>query len=362
MAILADLKKTVNEQSRPIRNIITSLLVVSFDALITTEKIFECPSKNNASYGWVFIFVPALIFLVLAVMLSEEFISVIQGCCYNVDRAEGFLSARWGCKNTKVASVIYNGIAASSLWLFWAFLQGRYYVCAVAGNKQDKLDKVKPDTNKFKEIEDLFVQTKTESQIIGFVIIALVVVIPATIQSIYRCCCKHAVSSIPGPKDYLKVEADCATEAFKTKFEALAKAEGEKKAEQLFDQERARRGDKSPTEMLKDVYNELKMQDGYSSAFSTTFDKAAATVDKAAFDAKLSAEAKNKIDQMTQDWMSREGDKISPFYLVENVHTAMVEQYPRSMTGDRSQPYVNLTLPNPNSQDRVIEMQHQGLQ
>lgn len=344
--LMTNLQEAFKNQSGTVRNVIMILLVFGMQAIVSGEGLFKCPVVNHFAYGWMFIYFPAIFLFLVSIFLNDGFWTVSQGCCHYFSFPKvGFkrrffpcFFPRWGCSVKLLEALFYSSVA-SCLWIFWAFLQGEYYTCAKLGNKPAKL--LNKTVEQQKQILSEFSKANDSSQQIAFILLVLMLGIPFVILTAYRCCCLLPQSQIPSPYSYLKLEANSAVDEFKVKMEGLAKEQGKRRADLYFAEQL--KSDKTPSDILIQAYNDLTKTNEYAQVFQNIeeYKKFEANAAKDAFKAKAESIGKDQVALTFDDKTWIEYEKKNPFVLIEKVHEAVVDRYPRS-TGDRSQPYVKL--------------------
>ncbi|XP_031566383.1 calcium homeostasis modulator protein 5-like [Actinia tenebrosa] len=345
-AMFTNLKSVFQKQTGTVRNVVTVLLVFGMQAIVSSEDLFKCPIKDHASYGWMFIIAPGIILFLIALFLNDGFWKIATGCCYQGNRRR--ISARrrycpccfpkWGFSKNLLEVLFYSAVA-SAIWIFWSFLERKYYTCAKAGNKEARLFNKTIEEKKRIELE--FSKASDESQIIAFSLLAIMLGVPFIVLTTYRCCCQRPISSLPSPYEYLKLEAKSAVETFTSKMEGLAKDQGKRKAEMYFSEQI--QSDKTPTAILIQAYDDLTKVESYAQVFPALdeYKEMEAKAAVSAFKTQVEGAGKDKVALTFVDKTLGEYEKKNPFRVVENVYESIVERYPRS-TGDRSQPYVKM--------------------
>ena len=81
-------RSIVVNQSTTIHNIVAILIVYGFEALVSSAKLFDCPSKGYGDYGRGFIIGPAVILLFISMLVRDDFRKVVQGCCRDPEAAK----------------------------------------------------------------------------------------------------------------------------------------------------------------------------------------------------------------------------------------------------------------------------------
>ncbi|XP_004869126.1 protein FAM26F [Heterocephalus glaber] len=164
---------------------------------IFSAVVFQCPCSAawNLPYGLVFLLVPALALFLLGYVLSARTWRLLTGCC---ERARG-------CARPRGALVCAQLSAAAALapltWLAAALLGGSFYECAASGSAALGLwlcgdrdsscpaqlplvpcGQATPPT-----VQDLLKELKAQSQVLGWVLIAGVIILLLICTSVTRC-------------------------------------------------------------------------------------------------------------------------------------------------------------------------------
>lgn len=346
--LFTNFKKGFNNQTNTIRNVVILVLVFAFEALVSGKKLFKCPNENYRAYSSLFFIVPTLSLLFISLFLSEDFWKIARGCChYEGEERQGTKKycccffPRWKGGNELLRIIAFSSIS-SCLWLFWAFLQEDYYVCAQLGLKTAKLKSLgvnATDVQK-KQVEEDFVKARNASAIIAWVLLAAMLTIPFAFITIHRCCFQRPTSSIPSPYGYQKLEAKAAVETFKTKMEQLAQDQGKRRAELYFSHQLQQT--RNPSELLERAYNDLTKIDKFNDAFTDleAYKTVEAEAAAAAFKTKVQNEGKETVELTFSDHTWNEYEGKDSEMVVQNVFDALVDRYPR-MTGDRNKPYLD---------------------
>ncbi|XP_071777527.1 calcium homeostasis modulator protein 6 [Centroberyx gerrardi] len=172
---------------------------------IFSSVVFQCPCNSwNFFYGLVFLLVPALALLVLGYILSKKTWKLLTGFCQRKSKL-----CRW---KTLIASVTVflqistTAVVAPSSWIAVALLSGNYYECAMTGLNvtafkehlcgesvsqsqcQEKLYKF-PCGKAVSQADrdDVLATLRAESQILGWLLIASIVVSSLLLTCVARC-------------------------------------------------------------------------------------------------------------------------------------------------------------------------------
>ncbi|XP_069463970.1 calcium homeostasis modulator protein 5 [Ambystoma mexicanum] len=92
---------------------------------------FKCPcSHQNVPYGFVFLFVPALVLLGMGYFLNSATWKLFTGCCVNPRK---IFPKGHCCRGPQVfLQVTMKAFFAPVLWLSMALLNGTFYECAMS--------------------------------------------------------------------------------------------------------------------------------------------------------------------------------------------------------------------------------------
>ncbi|XP_048210581.1 calcium homeostasis modulator protein 6 [Perognathus longimembris pacificus] len=201
-----------------------STLTYGLVALLTAggEKIFSavvfqcpCSASWNLPYGLVFLLVPALALFLLGYVLSARTWRLLTGCCTR--------RGAWFASGTRGACVCAQLSAAAALapltWVAVALLGGSFYECAASGSvwiagrlcgdlsptcaEQLPLVPCSPgDSGK----QILLKELKAQSQVLGWILIAVVVILLLIFTSITRCLSPVSFMQLKFWKIYLEKE------------------------------------------------------------------------------------------------------------------------------------------------------------
>uniref|UniRef100_A0A8C5PMI0 Calcium homeostasis modulator family member 5 n=1 Tax=Leptobrachium leishanense TaxID=445787 RepID=A0A8C5PMI0_9ANUR len=116
-----------------------SAIVYGFLALITVGGqqlfslvAFKCPcSKQNLVYGFMFLFAPALILLILGYFLDGRTWKLYTGCCLNPKKIFPNGNIYHCCFG--FVHLTLNAFIVPVMWISIALLNGTFYACAMSG-------------------------------------------------------------------------------------------------------------------------------------------------------------------------------------------------------------------------------------
>ncbi|KAJ1058566.1 hypothetical protein K5549_008686 [Capra hircus] len=179
---------------------LVSLLTAGGERIFSTT-VFQCPCSAawNLPYGLVLLLVPALALFLLGCMLKESNCGVLTGCCSQGCRVG--LRKAWVCVNISVSALV-----TPLIWVSMALLGGTFYECAASGTKlavrylcgnstsscSAQLPLVPCQQAQAPDVKQLQKELQRElmaqSQIIGWSLIAIVIIVLLIFTSINRCC------------------------------------------------------------------------------------------------------------------------------------------------------------------------------
>lgn len=177
---------------------LVTLLTVGGEKLFS-QVVFQCPCNAtwNLPYGLVFLLVPALALFLLGYALNTRTWRLLTGCCCtrSTSSSSGSHSALT-CLQINLAAAL-----APLTWVAVALLGGSFYQCAVSGSERMakylcgnlnsscaiKLPKV-PCNVQEAEMQDILNQLKAQSQVIGWILIAVIIIVLLVVTSVIRCC------------------------------------------------------------------------------------------------------------------------------------------------------------------------------
>lgn len=220
---------------------IVSLLTIASEQIFSSVA-FKCPCNSlNTLYGCVFLLVPALLLFLLGYFVNARIWLLFTGirvrekkhCC-------GFWEK--GCFYLKVLAPVTAGTVVAPLtWIAVALLSASFYECAASGNRFIR-NKVCTNQTTFKECQKLlekipcdesavepflsenstyiakFVSFRAQSQIIGWLLVATIIIVALISTCISRC---HSPVSYLQMK-FWKIYMEKEREHFKTKAEEHA--------------------------------------------------------------------------------------------------------------------------------------------
>ncbi|XP_012385559.1 calcium homeostasis modulator protein 6 [Dasypus novemcinctus] len=196
---------------------LVTLLTAGGERIFSTV-VFQCPCNAwNLSYGLVFLLVPALVLFLLGYVLSARTWRLLTGCCRS--------RTRRGCgaalRGTLVCAQLSCVAAVAPVtWVAVALLGGTFYECAVSGSADAaqrlcpplsytcalELRQVPCQQAETKEVQDLLSVLKAESQVIGWMLIAAVIIFILIVKAVTRCFSPVSFLQLKFWKIYLEQE------------------------------------------------------------------------------------------------------------------------------------------------------------
>lgn len=177
---------------------LVTLLTAGGEKIFSTV-VFQCPCTAtwNLTYGLVFLLVPALALFLLGYALSARTWRLLTSCCSrsaSTPSSSGQRSAFVCAQLSAVAAL------APLTWLAVALLGGSFYECAVSGSTRfasylckdrndscvAKLPEV-PCHKQEAEMQEILSQLKAQSQVFGWVLIAVVIFLLLLFKCVTLC-------------------------------------------------------------------------------------------------------------------------------------------------------------------------------
>ncbi|XP_052020031.1 calcium homeostasis modulator protein 6 [Apodemus sylvaticus] len=164
---------------------------------IFSAVVFQCPCTAtwNLPYGLVFLLVPALALFLLGYALSARTWRLLTGCCSRSANSSSGLHSTLVCAQLSATAAL-----APLTWVAVALLGGSFYQCAVSGSPRlapylcknrepsciAKLPQV-PCNKQEAEMQEILSQLKAQSQVLGWILIAVVIILLIVVKSVIRC-------------------------------------------------------------------------------------------------------------------------------------------------------------------------------
>ncbi|XP_004580361.2 calcium homeostasis modulator protein 6 [Ochotona princeps] len=178
--------------------------------------VFQCPciANWNLAYGLVFLLVPALVLLLLGYLLSTRTWRLLTGCCVSHKRCTSGLSCALLCTQLSAGATV-----APLTWMAMALLGGSFYECAASEIPGVVLHLCKNDSECKQELlqvpcsqaKDSDMQShlkvlKAQSQVFGWIMIAVIISVFVIFTSINRCLSPVSFLQLKFWKIYLEQE------------------------------------------------------------------------------------------------------------------------------------------------------------
>ncbi|XP_002714778.1 calcium homeostasis modulator protein 6-like [Oryctolagus cuniculus] len=195
---------------------LTSLLTAGGERLFSTV-VFQCPCTAawNLTYSLVFLLVPAFLLFLLGYLLSARTWRQLTGCCDS--------STPIRCTSGCILDFLKLTGSAAFVPLTWvavALLGGSFYECAASGSKfharrlchnvssqcLEQLPLVPCSQAKESSVQDLLKDLKAESQVYGWIMIAVIIIVFLLLTAVSRCLSPVSFLQLKFWKIYLEQE------------------------------------------------------------------------------------------------------------------------------------------------------------
>ncbi|XP_053447600.1 calcium homeostasis modulator protein 6 isoform X1 [Nycticebus coucang] len=178
---------------------LVTLLTVGGERIFSAT-VFQCPCTAawNLSYSLAFMLVPALALLLLGFLLNARLWFMLTGCC----RSEvSSISASKLHVVRECLEVTAAALLTPLVWVAVALLGGAFYECGASGiaalaghlcsgrhqNCTTQLPLVPCGKATEPDVQDLLKELKAQSQVLGWILIAVVITIFMIFTCIFRC-------------------------------------------------------------------------------------------------------------------------------------------------------------------------------
>ena len=221
---------------------------------IFQQIVFNCPCKRHFEYGLAFLCGPAILLFFLGVFLDDTL------CRTGPERDTEKAMTSPVCHYFKSLFTIFYAMTRASIapvvWLVLSFLQQKYYTCVYFG--PPLADRISTNTNatdrchfklgfRSEEMEESY---KTGSQIAGWSLMIIFVLVLVVSICISQCMKKGKRLKIPSPEYYRHVAAREAVEQYHAIALESAKEQARTEVKEFFE--------KRKRASCKDVYSDLK--------------------------------------------------------------------------------------------------------
>ena len=230
---------------------------------IVLEELFECvvfccPCEGHIAYGLAFLWFPALLLFLPGILLEGRLGRRKADEDSPQTPTHRYLETLFDTLEAFIRASI-----APVAWLVLSFMQQQYYTCAYFG---PPLESTAATTNtsdkcyfslgaRSKQLEERY---KTRSQIIGWWLMVIAMVILFTSICIRRCIKKGKCLRLPSVICYRHVVAKEALEQFHTKAKELAKQKAKEDVESFFQSANNRDYDACIDEVSKKLHDKYR--------------------------------------------------------------------------------------------------------
>ena len=237
-----------------------AVLTIGLEELIESV-VFNCPCEGHLPYGLAFLWAPALLLFLAGIMVDSDLWKLARIKKKNMTQSPGrrylkvFLAAPYIFVNAGIAPVA---------WLVISFLQQQYYTCAYFGPPLDSEVELSNATDKCRvtlgfRTRELEESCKTRSQITGWSLMLVAVLILFTSVCIRRCFRKRKELKLPSLEYYQYKEAEAALKEFHTMAKEYAKQNAKENVEKSFNNAKIKRFDARIQTVANDVVQRYGM-------------------------------------------------------------------------------------------------------
>ncbi|XP_067874542.1 calcium homeostasis modulator protein 6-like [Heterodontus francisci] len=212
--------------------------------------VFSCPCNSwNFAYSMVFLLIPALVLFLLGYFISNRTWKLCTGCCINQAKQ---CSKRILCRGIKIfVQITVGALVAPTTWISVALLNGTFYECGMCGYYNEHFLK-SICNNKSNDCpsnlyklpcghtalplsarEDILITLRAHSQVIGWSLIATIMIFALASTCIVRCCSPVSFLQLQFWKTYKEKE----NELFEQKSAEHAKELAERNLKIFFESE-----------------------------------------------------------------------------------------------------------------------------
>ncbi|XP_075059060.1 calcium homeostasis modulator protein 4 [Mixophyes fleayi] len=209
---LASLISFLKSKESIIFNAVVALLTVGGQQLFSFFA-FSCPCSptENLRYGLAFLGVPALVLLIVGLVFNDNTWRLFTGSTYDSsiqERSTQSILMKYKLICFVLGNIIGRALVAPITWLAVTLLNGSYYVCAVSEfasvDRYDIFKNLSADvrrrtlaqfpcpqlvpSNLTRFKDEVVLELKYQSQISGWLLIALVAVVFFITLCVARCC------------------------------------------------------------------------------------------------------------------------------------------------------------------------------
>ncbi|GAA6217450.1 protein FAM26F [Lates japonicus] len=219
---------------------------------IFSSAVFKCPCNDlNFLYGMVFMLVPALALLLLGYILCKRTWKLLTGLCRH--RAKLCRWRRLSAAGMVLFQISTTALVAPSSWIAVALLNGNYYECLMTGTNisfynrklcgdKRSLAQCEKELSRFPcgrdisvpqaDREDVLLTLRAQSQILGWLLIAFVMLSNLLVTCLARCTSPISYLQLKFWRAYAQEES-CLIDSYTTKH---AKQLAERNLNSFFNQ------------------------------------------------------------------------------------------------------------------------------
>ncbi|XP_006822845.1 calcium homeostasis modulator protein 6-like [Saccoglossus kowalevskii] len=168
--------------------------------------------------GIIFISAPAVIIFCLGILAQSSTWRVVTGCYTMTSHISG------GECHSRILVVIGQSLLGPLVWLFVAFMNGDYYACINSSTNCD----VDEDPS----IVEFSDKDKAQSQIIAWLLLAVISILVLFCYCILRCCNRYSYEQQQYYKEYVEAEED----EFNEQCKEAAKIEAKTTVSKFYEQ------------------------------------------------------------------------------------------------------------------------------
>ncbi|XP_020607302.1 uncharacterized protein LOC110045981 isoform X2 [Orbicella faveolata] len=169
-------------------HLVVAMTMVGLELFLNAE-VFNCPLKNHVCYGLMFLTGPPCIIFVVNLLIVGRIWTLSNRCCVKEYRRKG------ECFFYVFPNVV-KALVGGLVWLMVAFIDTRYFVCAVVGQDINKRNLT--DSEEIKSLQHQIDHAKGLSHVFAWVVFLVMVVFGATVVIVKRCYRKAHVLAADG--------------------------------------------------------------------------------------------------------------------------------------------------------------------
>ncbi|NWI16420.1 CAHM6 protein, partial [Crypturellus soui] len=178
-------------------------LLTAISEHIFAVVVFRCPCNSwNTFYGSVFLLVPAVILFLLGLIMNTRVLLLLTGCCSQDRWCDCNLKGKYVLYIRELGPAAARALVAPVTWIAVALLSASFYECAASGSSLMKelvckgegkqcpklLARIPCDQNVSEKLSDEVLSLRTQSQIIGWLLISAVMALTVISTCLSHCC------------------------------------------------------------------------------------------------------------------------------------------------------------------------------